>query len=215
MIMPGTVTGVLLRFVLMTGRRFHAGGLGDQKTFSPQGGRWHGKAVMDEREKRKMHPEIKAFSQKLRREATPEERRLWYEFLKQHPVQFRRQVPFGPYILDFYCAQARLGIELDGAQHYEKDALEYDQMRSHFLQTNFQIEVLRFTNLDVKQNFEGVCLTIRRAVERRSPSSAPSGGTFPPVGGRLHGQEANMKTVTSTPTGPAPAIRAPAAGGPS
>ena len=98
-----------------------------------------------------MHPEIKAFSQKLRREATPEERRLWYEFLKQHPVQFRRQVPFGPYILDFYCAQARLGIELDGAQHYEKDALEYDQMRSHFLQTNFQIEVLRFTNLDVKQ----------------------------------------------------------------
>ena len=176
----------------MTGRRFHAGGLGDQKTFSPQGGRWHGKAVMDEREKRKMHPEIKAFSQKLRREATPEERRLWYEFLKQHPVQFRRQVPFGPYILDFYCAQARLGIELDGAQHYEKDALEYDQMRSHFLQTNFQIEVLRFTNLDVKQNFEGVCLTIRRAVERRSPSSAPSGGTFPPVGGRLHGQEANI-----------------------
>ena len=143
-----------------------------------------------------MHPEIKAFSQKLRREATPEERRLWYEFLKQHPVQFRRQVPFGPYILDFYCAQARLGIELDGAQHYEKDALEYDQMRSHFLQTNFQIEVLRFTNLDVEQNFEGVCLTIRRAVERRSPSSAPSGGTFPPVGGRLHGQEANMKTVT-------------------
>ena len=84
--------------------------------------------------------------------------------------------------MDFYCAQARLGIELDGAQHYEKDALEYDQMRSHFLQTNFQIEVLRFTNLDVKQNFEGVCLTIRRAVERRSPSSAPSGGTFPPEG---------------------------------
>lgn len=126
-----------------------------------------------------MHPEIKAFSQKLRREATPEERRLWYEFLKQHPVQFRRQVPFGPYILDFYCAQARLGIELDGAQHYEKDALEYDQMRSHFLQTNFQIEVLRFTNLDVKQNFEGVCLTIRRAVERRSPSSAPSGAPSP------------------------------------
>ena len=137
------------------------------------------KAVMDEREKRKMHPEIKAFSQKLRREATPEERRLWYEFLKQHPVQFRRQVPFGPYILDFYCAQARLGIELDGAQHYEKDALEYDQMRSHFLQTNFQIEVLRFTNLDVKQNFEGVCLTIRRAVERRSPHPPPPGAPSP------------------------------------
>ena len=143
-----------------------------------------------------MRPEIKSFSQKLRKEATPEERHLWYDFLKQYSVPFRRQVPLGPYILDFYCAKAKLGIELDGAQHYEEEALNYDQNRSCFLFENYQITLLRFTNLEVKQNFEGVCLTIHQEVKRRAPSSAPSGGTFPPEGGRLHGQEVSMKTVT-------------------
>ena len=131
-----------------------------------------------------MRPEIKSFSQKLRKEATPEERHLWYDFLKQYSVPFRRQVPLGPYILDFYCAKAKLGIELDGAQHYEEEALNYDQNRSCFLFENYQITLLRFTNLEVKQNFEGVCLTIHQEVKRRAPSSAPSGGTFSP-GGRL------------------------------
>ncbi len=46
----------------------------------------------------------------------PEERHLWYDFLKSYPIQFRRQVPFGPYFLDFYCAKAKLAVELDGAQ---------------------------------------------------------------------------------------------------
>ena len=111
-----------------------------------------------------MRPEIKSFSQKLRKEATPEERHLWYDFLKQYSIPFRRQVPFGPYILDFYCAKAKLGIELDGAQHHEEEALNYDQNRSRFLFENYQITLLRFTNLEVKQSFEGVCLTIHQEV---------------------------------------------------
>ena len=61
---------------------------------------------------------------------------------------------------------------------------------------NYQIELIRFSNLEIKDQFEGVCLTIHREVKRRAPSSAPSGGTFPPEGGRLHGQETSMKTVT-------------------
>ena len=143
-----------------------------------------------------MHSEVKSFSQKLRKEATPEENHLWYDFLKDYPVQFRRQVWFGPYILDFYCAKAKLGIELDGSQHYTEETKEYDQRRSNFLEINYQIQLIRFSNLDFKQNFEGVCLTIHQEVKRRSPSSAPSGGTFPPEGGRQNWREAFMKTVT-------------------
>ncbi len=143
-----------------------------------------------------MHSEVKSFSQKLRKEATPEENHLWYDFLKDYPVQFRRQVWFGPYILDFYCAKAKLGIELDGSQHHTEETKEYDQRRSNFLEINYQIQLIRFSNLDFKQNFEGVCLTIHQEVKRRSPSSAPSGGTFPPEGGRQNWRGAFMKTVT-------------------
>ena len=138
----------------------------------------------------------KIFSQRLRKEATPEEKHLWYDFLKSYPTPFHRQVPFGPYFLDFYCAKARLGVELDGSQHYEEEKQRHDQIRTEFLKKTYQIEIVRFTNLDIKQNFEGVCLTIHQEVKRRAPSSAPSGGTFPPEGGRLYGQEVSMKTVT-------------------
>ena len=105
-----------------------------------------------------MRPEIKSFSQKLRKEATSEERHLWYDFLKDYPVQFRRQVPFGPYILDFYCAQARLGIELDGSQHYTEEIKKHDKDRSDYLSMNYQIELIRFSNLEIKDQFEGCLL---------------------------------------------------------
>ena len=60
----------------------------------------------------------------MRREATREENHLWYDFLRTYPVQFRRQVPFDRYILDFYCAKAKLAIELDGSQHYKGEGPE-------------------------------------------------------------------------------------------
>ena len=63
----------------------------------------------------------KPFAQKLRRDMTPQERHLWYDFLKSYPVAFRRQKQFGSYIVDFYCANAKLVVELDGSQHYEED----------------------------------------------------------------------------------------------
>lgn len=143
-----------------------------------------------------MKSERKNFAQHLRKEATPEERHLWYDFLKSYPIQFRRQVPFGPYFLDFYCAKAKLAVELDGAQHYEEEKQQYDRIRTVFLQKNYQIKVIRFTNLEIAQQFEGVCTTIHREVIQRAPLSAPCGGTFPPQGGRLFNQEAVMKTVT-------------------
>ena len=166
------------------------------KSLPPAGGKVaRPKAVTDEGAGQNADDE-KIFSQRLRKEATPEEKHLWYDFLKSYPTPFRRQVPFGPYFLDFYCAKARLGVELDGSQHDEEEKQQHDQIRTEFPKKTYQIEIVRFTNLDIKQNVEGVCLTIHQEVKRRAPSSAPSGGTFPPEGGRLYGQEVSMKTVT-------------------
>ena len=108
-------------------------------------------------------------AQELRKNMTKEERRLWYEYLRNYTMQFRRQVTFGNYILDFYCAAAKLAVELDGSQHYEPAGQQYDQQRTAFL-NSIGIEVLRFSNTDVMQNLRGVCQMIDLTVERRANS---------------------------------------------
>ena len=124
-------------------------------------------------------------AQKLCKEMTKEERRLWYEYLRCYPYQFRRQVAFGSYILDFYCAAAQLAVELDGSQHYEPAGQQYDRDRTAYL-NSVNIHVLRFSNADVMTNLSGVCQKIDMAVMERlnTPfqgvtSPAPSGGTLP------------------------------------
>jgi len=69
------------------------------------------------------------------------------------------------YILDFYCAEAKLAIELDGSQHYVDDKIAYDKKRTQYLET-LGITVIRFANIDVDRNFEGVCITIDEMVKR-------------------------------------------------
>ena len=101
---------------------------------------------------------------------TKEERRLWYEYLRQYPCRFRRQVAFGRYILDFYCAKAKLAIELDGSQHFDPKNIQYDQDRTAFLEEN-GIHVIRFSNTDVIQNLRGVCQSIDLAILSRTQSS--------------------------------------------
>ena len=130
---------------------------------------------------------MKQNAQHLRKNATKEENKLWYQFLRIYPVQFRRQVVFGPYILDFYCAAAKLGVELDGSQHFEEKGQEEDRARGEFLEQTYGITILRFSNLDILHRFEGVCTVICQEVERYAPSSAPAGGRS----GRR-----SMKTVT-------------------
>ena len=100
-------------------------------------------------------------SQTLRHNMTKEERHLWYDFLKALPVTFRRQKTIGPYIVDFYCSKAKLVIELDGSQHYEAENQEKDRNRDLYLGT-LGLTVLRYTNLEIKSNFEGVCTDIMR-----------------------------------------------------
>ena len=105
-------------------------------------------------------------AQQLRKNMTKEERRLWYEYLRTYPYRFRRQVAFGNYILDFYCAAAKLAVELDGSQHYETSSQDYDAKRTAYL-NSLGICVLRFSNLDILQNLEGVCLSIDEVVAKR------------------------------------------------
>ena len=90
---------------------------------------------------------------------TRAEKHLWYDFLKSHSVNFSRQKVLGHYIADFYCAEAKLVIELDGKQHYTEEGLEKDAERTAYL-TSFGIKVLRFTNGQVLYKFKEVCDSI-------------------------------------------------------
>ena len=102
----------------------------------------------------------------LRQTMTKEERRLWYGFLKSLPETVNRQKVIGPYIVDFFCFQAQLVIEVDGSQHYETAGMEVDAVRDDYLRS-LGLRVLRFSNLDVNRNFRAVCEEILKAI--RSP----------------------------------------------
>lgn len=121
------------------------------------------------------NPALTGCAQNLRRNMTKEERHLWFDFLKHLPVPFRRQKVIGNYIVDFYCAQAKLVIELDGSQHYMDEGKEADGKRDAAL-SGIGLTVLRYSNLEVNQNFEGVCADIMRHIDTSSASlrSAPS-----------------------------------------
>ena len=95
----------------------------------------------------------------LRTNATKQENHLWYDFLRDYKPRFTRQRIAGNYILDFYCAKAKLAVELDGSQHYEENKIAYDKNRTTWLES-LGIKVMRFTNIDVDRNFEGVCFAI-------------------------------------------------------
>ena len=108
------------------------------------------------------------FARELRRNMTKEERRLWYDFLRNYPLRFMRQRPIDSYIVDFYCAKAKLVIELDGGQHYEETGQQHDEERDRVLK-KYGIEVLRIPNSEIKNNFSGVCEHIDRSVCQRLP----------------------------------------------
>ena len=103
----------------------------------------------------------------LRKEMTKEERKLWYQFLRLYPVRFYRQKVLGKYIADFYCAKAKLIIELDGSQHYEEEGQEKDAFRTRYLE-GYDLEVLRIANNQLRENFEGVCAYIDWIVKQRN-----------------------------------------------
>ena len=95
-------------------------------------------------------------SQELRRNMTPQERKLWYECLKGLPYCVKRQYVVDNYILDFYCAKTKIAIEIDGSQHYEQQGIAKDEARTARL-NELGITVLRYSNYDINTNFNGVC----------------------------------------------------------
>jgi very-short-patch-repair endonuclease len=109
--------------------------------------------------------DLKPRSQSLRRDPSPAERKLWFEFLRDLPVKFTRQKPLGHYIADFYCASRMLVIEVDGDSHYTDTGERYDAARTARLGLE-GIRVLRVSNLEVMREFEGVCQRIRDALAR-------------------------------------------------
>ena len=105
---------------------------------------------------RKHNSELTDFAKKLRKNMTKEERKLWYEFLRGYDIRFLRQKVIDNYIVDFYCHEARLIIELDGSQHYEEQVMLKDRIRTEHLEKR-DLTVLRIQNTDVNKNFTGVC----------------------------------------------------------
>ena len=95
-------------------------------------------------------------AKELRKNMTPWERKLWYMFLREYPVRFQRQKAIGNFIADFYCAKAKLIIELDGSGHYKENKILKDRLRTEKLE-DMDLEVVRFINSDIDKNFRGVC----------------------------------------------------------
>ena len=106
-----------------------------------------------------------SLAKELRKNMTPWERKLWYEFLRSYPVRFQRQKAIGNYIVDFYCAMAGIALELDGGGHYEPDQIAADARRTAVLEA-MGVKVLRICNLDVDKNFPGVCEFIDMQVQQ-------------------------------------------------
>jgi very-short-patch-repair endonuclease len=114
---------------------------------------------------RKHNKNIVPMAKTLRRNMTKEERHLWYDFLRTYSVRFSRQKVLGKYIADFYSAEAKLVIELDGSQHYEEINVEKDTDRTAFLE-GYGLTVIRIPNNEVMHNFRGVCEYIDAAVRQ-------------------------------------------------
>ena len=108
----------------------------------------------------------------LRKNMTKEERHLWYDFLKGLPVMVHRQKVIGNYIVDFYIADAKIVIELDGSQHYEMPGKEADAARDAYLRAA-GLTVLRYSNADVNQRFVSVCEDIWNRLKVSEKKASP------------------------------------------
>ncbi len=108
---------------------------------------------------------IVPLAKELRNGMTKEEKHLWYDFLRSYPIRFIRQKIIDGYIVDFYCAKAKIVIELDGSQHGEVSNTEKDALRDSTL-SKYDIKVLRIPNYEIWKNFRGICEYIDSVVQQ-------------------------------------------------
>ena len=102
----------------------------------------------------------------LRKNATFEEKHLWYDFLAEYRPRFQRQKTIGNFIADFYCHKAKIIIELDGSQHFTNLGMQKDFFRTQFFE-GYDIEVIRFSNKQIRDNFSGVCEYIDKIIKEK------------------------------------------------
>lgn len=103
----------------------------------------------------KYNTSLTKIAQTLRKNMTREEKRLWYDFLKLLPLTINRQKNIGDFILDFFIAEKRIAIEIDGIQHGEPEHRQKDLQRDAEL-GQLGIRVLRYSNQDINQHFDAV-----------------------------------------------------------
>ena len=96
---------------------------------------------------------------------TPEEKHLWYDFLRSYPVKIYKQRIIDNFIADFYCHKAKLVIEIDGSEHYSDDGLQKDKYRTEILE-GYNLTVVRFTNTQINEEFQEVCEYIDMIVKQ-------------------------------------------------
>ena len=118
----------------------------------------------------KHNKQLVPLARALRKNMTKEERRFWYDFLRDYPVRFSRQKVLGRYIADFYSAEAKLIIELDGSQHYEDENIRKDARRTEFLEA-YGLRIIRVANNEITENFDGVCDYIDAVVREACASN--------------------------------------------
>ena len=113
------------------------------------------------------NPNLKEKARELRKNMTFSEKKLWNEFLKKLEVPVLRQRPILDFIVDFYIASSKLIIEIDGESHFTEDGKEYDQDRTEKLES-LGLTVIRFTNREAIENFDGVCKRILEKINKNS-----------------------------------------------
>ena len=102
----------------------------------------------------------------LRKDMTRHEKKLWYDFLRHYPIRFSRQKILGWYVADFYCAKAKLVLEIDGDTHFDPEGLEKDRKRDEFLE-GYGLTVVHIQNHEIDEAFSSVCDFVDSVVRDR------------------------------------------------
>jgi len=124
----------------------------------------------------KHNPNLTPNARELRKNMTKQEKHLWYEYLQNYPVRILRQKVIASFVADFYCAEAKLVIEIDGSQHFTEDGKQYDAMREQIMEKH-GLKTIRYSNSDVDKHFDAVCGDIDAQIKGRVASNA---GAIPP-----------------------------------
>jgi very-short-patch-repair endonuclease len=130
------------------------------------------------------NPKLVERAKELRKNMTKAERKLWYEYLRNFKYRVHRQRPIDQFIVDFYCPELKLVIEIDGDSHNSENTQAYDLERTQVLE-GYELTVIRFTNQEVLTNFEGVCEVIEGLIpftnEEVLTNFEVIGGLIPPT----------------------------------